>query len=93
MWYESEIQNFKNIFLEEMSCYDQDLAEKVFDEWFEKVSKIAFSGIEGFVELIKAVKMPAEFVQYLLDSLDNDNGVSPEERGRNALRFAKELSY
>ena len=88
MWTESEIQNLKTIFLDEMSCYDQ--AEKVFDEWFEKLGKIVFSGNEELIrKLFETIKMPDEFLQFLEDSLDN--GASPEECFKNAVRFGKEF--
>ena len=69
MWTESEIQNFKKIFLDETHCYGhQDVAEKVFDETYEKVRNLDFSEFqnkeEAIGKMLETLEMPAEFAEY-----------------------------
>ena len=53
MWPESEIQNCKKIFLDEMRRYSQNNeAEKVFDEMFEKARNLDFSELHDEKEVI-----------------------------------------
>ena len=50
---ESEIHNFKKIFLDEMGCYSRNNeAEKAFDESFEKVRNLDFSEVHDEKEAI-----------------------------------------
>ena len=98
MWTESEIQNFKNIFLDETLCYGhQDEAEEVFDESFEKVRNLDFSEFqdkeEAIDKLFETLETPAEFVAFFKDNLVNDNGTSPEECFRNGVCFGKEFLH
>ena len=101
MWSESEIQNFKNIFLDETLCYDQNEAEKVLDESFERVRNLDFSKFQDKEEVIDKVfetlEMPTEFVAFfkdnlVKDTLVNDPGLSPEECFRNGVHIGKEFS-
>ena len=93
MWTESEIQNFKTIFLDETLCYGhQDEAEKVFDESFEKVRNLDFQDKEELIDkLFETLETPAELVAFLKDNVVNDNGASPEESFRNGVRMGKEF--
>ena len=92
MWTESEIQNFKSIFLDETRCYDRNEAEKVFDESFERVRNLDFQDKESVIDkLCETLETPAEFVAFLKANVVNDNGASPEESFRNGLRVGKEF--
>ena len=95
MWTESEIQNFKNIFLDETRCYGhQDVAEKVFDESFEKVRNLDFQDKEEAIDkLFEILETPAEVVAFLKRHLANDNGASPKESFRNGVRIGKEFFH
>ena len=96
MWTESEIQNFKNIFLDETLCYGhQDEAEKVFDESFEKVRNLDFQDKEELIDkLFETLETPAEFVAFFKGKLAKYNlvnGASPEECFRNGVLIGKEF--
>ena len=93
MWTESEIQNFKSIFLDETRCYGhQDVAEKVFDESFEKMMNLDFQE-KAIDKLFETLETPAEVVAFLKCNLANDNGASPEESFRNGVRIGKEFFH
>ena len=93
MWTESEIQNFKNIFLDETRGYGhQDEAEKRFDETFEKVRNLDFQDKEKAIhKLSEILETPAEVVAFLNRNLDNVNGTSPEDFFRNVMRLGREF--
>ena len=93
MWTESEIQNFKNIFLDETSGYGhQDEAEKFFDESFEKVRNLDFQDKEEAIDkLFEILETPAEVVAFFKRNIANYNCTSPEESIRNGVRIGKEF--
>ena len=103
MWTESEIQNFKNIFLDETRCYGhQDVAEKVFDETFERMGNLDFPKFqlkeEVIDKLFETLEMPTEFVAFfkdirVKDIRVKDNDASPEESFRNGVRMGKEFFH
>ena len=97
MWSESEIQNYKKIFLDEVSCYGHDNeAEKAFDETFERVRNLDFSEFqdkeEAIDKLFETLETPAEFVAFFKDSLVNNKfDTSLEECFKNGVRVGKEF--
>ena len=65
MWSESEINNFKKIFLDELGCYSQNIeAEKVFDETFEKARNLDFSEVHD-----EKLEMHPDLAAYLKTTL------------------------
>ena len=92
MWTESEIQNFKNIFVDETRGYcHQDEAEKVFDELSEKVRNLDFQDKEAIDKLFEILEAPAEVVAFFKRNIGNYNCTSPEESIRNGVRIGKEF--
>ena len=75
MWSESEIQNFKKIFLDEVSCYGHDdEAEKVFDKTLERVRNLDFSEFqdkEAIEKLFETVVISAEDVASFKETLES----------------------
>ena len=94
MWTKSEIQNFKNILLDETRGYcHQDEAEKVFDESFEKVRNLDFQDKEEAIDkLFEILETPAEVVAFFKRNLPNDS-TSPEESFRNGVHIGKEFFH
>ena len=92
MWSESEIHNFKKIFLDELGCYFQNNeAEKVFDETFEKARNLDFSEVHD-----EKLETRPELAAYLKDIFVDDPALTNEENFRNLVRlfmgqFDKEL--
>ena len=107
MWSESEIHNFKKIFLDEARRYCQNNeAEKVFDEMFEKVldemcemfekaRSLDFSELHDEKEAIDKMSEKLEMLPglkaFFKDNIVIDPGLSPEEHFKNGLRLAKEF--
>ena len=94
MWTESEIQNCKKIFLEEVGCNDK--AEKVFDETFERVRNLDFSEFHDREDMIdkmsEILEMPAKNKAFFKDNIDNNKvDTSPEEFFRDGVRLGKEF--
>ena len=96
MWSESEIYNFKKIFLDEMCCYSQNNeAEKVFDETFEKARNLDFSEVhdqkEAIDQMCEKLEMPPELAAYFKDNFVNDPALTNEEHFRNGILLGKEF--
>ena len=90
---ESEIQNFKNILIDETRGYaPPDVVEKVFEqtfETFEKVRNLGFQDKEACDKLLEIIETPAEVVEFLKRHPAIDKGASPEESFRNGVRIGK----
>ena len=95
MWTEIEIQNFKNILIDETRGYcHQDEAKKVFDEMFEKVRNLDFQDKEEAIDkLFEILEAPAEVVAFFKRNLPNDKSTSPEESFRKGVRIGKEFFH
>ena len=95
MWPESEIQNCKNIFLDETLCFCQnDEAEKAFNETLEKIKNIfVFSELhEKRDEVYEKLGIPDE-LKAVLENADIDPFLSHEEYFRKCMRLVKEFYH
>ena len=83
MWTESEIQNFKKNFLDEMNIKADDEnfieVEKIIDKEFEKARNMDFS------------EDPPELLAYIDEYFVWAPSLSPEENFRNGVRLLKEF--
>ena len=88
MWSESKIQNFKKIILDELGCFFQNnKAEKAFDEAFEKARNLDFSGVHDDKEAIDHIcekfEISPELAAYFKDNFSYDLDLTEEENFRN----------
>ena len=89
MWTESEIQNCKKIFVDELGCYSQkDKAEKMLDELFEKVRSQDFYDLDSICEKLE---MEPELAAFFKDNFVHDPALSFEEHFKNGVRIGKEF--
>ena len=89
---ESGIHNFKKIFLDELGCYSQNnKAEKVFDERFEKARNLDFSEVhdekEAIDQICEKLEIRPELAAYLKDNFVDDPALANEENFRNEVRL------
>ena len=100
MFSESEIDNFKKNFLDELGCYNE--AEKVFDEMAEKAKNLYFSvmalispEMQDFSEasalIWEKLEIPPEMLAFFKDNFDFDPALLPEEHFKNGLRIGQEF--
>ena len=95
MWSESEIKNFKKIFLDETHCYSgNNKAEKAFDESFGEMKNLDFSELHDEKEVIdkmfEVLEMPPKLAAYFKDNFVNDPALSLEEHFKKGLRLGEE---
>ena len=86
----------KIFFLDEARCYCQnDEAENFFDESFEKLRNLDFSGLhykkEAFDQMCEELEIPPKLAAYCKDNFVKDPALSPEECFKNGVRLAKEF--
>ena len=87
-----EIQNCKTIFLGEFRHYSQnDKAEKVFDEQFEKIRSLDFSELHDVDSIFEKFEMSPELASFFTDNLAVDPTLSTEEHFRIGVRLGKEF--
>ena len=88
---ESEIQNCKKIFVDEIGCYSQkDKAEKMLDEMFEKVRS---QGFYDFGSICEKLEMSPELTAFFKDNFVYDPSLSHEEHFKIGVRIGKEFFH
>ena len=91
MFTESETQNYKKIFLEEVACYCQNgIAEKTFDEMIEKIRSKDLSERDDLDTFCEKLGMGPELQVFFKENFECDPFLSGEENFRNGTCLGKE---
>ena len=92
MFTESEIQNFKKIFLDEICCTSGKAeAEKIFDEKFEKTRSI--NQHDDLDSICEKLEMKPELKAYFKDNFVFDPTLPHEEHFKIGMRLGKEFFH